>query len=110
MILNDAGTANYLCLERYKGSDYLEGYVKHLHLETLELWQGHLATAGEEACTSVETRLLPPGAVANRSRLQAEADAWLQQLGEFPPGNRGDAGIWQVNPCKVYAPFICGRR
>jgi Fe-S cluster biogenesis protein NfuA len=57
--------------------------------------KGHLAAAGEEACSAVETRLLPPGAVANRSRLQAEADAWLQELGEVPPGNSGDGGVWQ---------------
>ena len=67
--------------------------------------QGHLAAAGEEACSTVETRLLPAEAVANRGRLQAEADAWLQELGETPPGNGKQASLWQVifwdaSPCQ----------
>ena len=66
------------------------------NIDSVDCVQGHLAAAGEEACSTVETRLLPTEAVANRSWLQAEADAWLQELGETPPGNGEQASLWQV--------------
>ena len=60
------------------------------------LLQVHQAAVGPDKCCSVEARLLPRQAVANRARLQAEADAWLAELATTPPGNAQERELWQV--------------
>ena len=65
------------------------------------LLQVHQAAVAQDRCCFVEARPLPQQAVANRARLQAEADAWLAELATPPPGNAEERQLWQVT-CLFY--------
>ncbi len=69
--------------------------------------QVHQAAVGGDKCCYVEARLLPKQAVANRARLQAEADAWLAELTTTPPGNAQENGLWQVRHFTVALAVFC---
>lgn len=80
----------YVVYDAQKQPQYV-GYSRNMVLSI----KGHATSLGEEKCAYVQTKVFRDKAICSRANLEKEVEAWLKEFSELPPGNGGEAGLWQ---------------
>eukprot|EP00882_Tetradesmus_deserticola_P012317 GHRQ01013056.1.p1 GENE.GHRQ01013056.1~~GHRQ01013056.1.p1 ORF type:complete len:463 (+),score=198.26 GHRQ01013056.1:85-1389(+) len=66
------------------------GYSRNMVLAV----KTHLAQVGEERCAFVRPMVFANRAMASRTHMEAQVEAWLAEAGVTPPGNGVEAQLW----------------